>query len=107
MAAFAFGVANLWSDPFYAMSEILLIPNIAHAKVLTKRGWDRAEILRRIGEAARARCGELPLEAMGHEYEAHLHLTCAGGPWGQYSALVNGWVGPGPGSTMTTEEVHT
>ena len=56
-------------------------------------------------EEARSRCGELPLEAMGHVYQAGLHLTCAGGPWGQYSAMIVGWVGPGPGSTMTSEEI--
>ena len=103
--AFAFGVANVWRDPFYAMSEVLLVPNIAHATVLAKRGWNREDILREVGTRARQRCDALPLEAMGHSYESALHLTCAGGPWGQYSALVNGWVGPGPGSTMTTEEV--
>jgi len=105
LPAFARSVANVWRDPFYTMSEVLLIPSIAHARVLAKHGWTREEIKRRVGEQARAQCGELPLEAIGHVYEAGIHLTCAGGPWGQYSALVNGWVGPGPGSTMTTEEV--
>jgi len=107
VAAFARTVAFLWSDPFYPMSEILLVPNIAHARILARDGWTRDDVVRRVGGEARGRCGDLPLEAMGHNYEAGLHLTCAGGPWGQYSALIVGWVGPGPGSTMTTEEVVT
>jgi hypothetical protein len=106
LAAFSRGVADVWRDPFYAMSEVLLVANIAHAKVMTKKGWERGEILERVGTAARELCGALPLDEIGHQYEAGLHLVCAGGPWGQYSALVNGWVGPGPGSTMTTEEVN-
>ncbi len=105
--AFAFAVSNVWRDPFYAMSETLLVVNIAHAKVLTKHGWARDEILNEVGTRARQRCDELPLEGMGYSYESSLHITCAGGPWGQYSAIVNGWVGPGPGSTMTTEEITT
>lgn len=105
-AAFAFHVANVWRNPFYAMSEVLLIPNIAHARVLASSGWDRRDVIARVGALARSACGELPLDALGHDYESAIHLMCAGGPWGQYSALANGWVGPGPGSTMTTEEVN-
>ena len=104
-SAFAFHVANVWSNPYYAMSEVLLVANIAHARVLAKTGWDRTEVIARVGALARERCGELALDAIGHNYENGIHLMCAGGPWGQYSALVNGWVGPGPGSTMTTEEI--
>ncbi len=104
--AFAFGVANVWRNPFYAMSEIVLVAGIAHARVLVKHGWDRDDVVREVGERARRQCGPLPLDEIGHRYEAGLHLLCAGGPWGQYSALVNGWVGPGPGSTMTTEEIR-
>ena len=103
---FAYHVAYVWQNPFYLMSEILLVVNIAHARVLAKAAPDRPAVLERITSAARRRTGSLPLDAVGHDYEGGVHLMCAGGPWGQYSALVNGWVGPGEGSTMITEEVR-
>ena len=103
--AFGYHVAYIWQNPFYTLSEVLVVPNLAHARILAAPGWDRDEVLRRIAADARSRTGRLPLDEMGHDYEGGLHLLCAGGPWGQYSALVNGWVGPGPGSTMVTEEV--
>jgi hypothetical protein len=105
-AAFAFHVSNVWRNPYYALSEVMLIPNISHARVLASTGWGRAEVISRVGALAREACGTLPFDASGHDYEGGIHLMCAGGPWGQYSALVTGWVGPGPGSTITTEEVR-
>ena len=103
--AFAFHVANVWRNPYYAMSEVLLVPNISHARTLASSGWSRDDVIARVGTLAREACGTLPLDEMGHDYEAGIHLMCAGGPWGQYSALLVGWVGPGPGSTITTEEI--
>jgi hypothetical protein len=102
--SFAYHVAYVWANPFYAFSENLLLANTAHAAVLVKRGWGREEVLGRIGALARELAGELPHEGVA-PYERGLHLVCAGGEWGQYSAIVNGWVGPGIGSTMTTREV--
>lgn len=102
---FAYHVAYIWQNPFYLMSEMILVVNIAHARLLAKAAPDRRAVLDRITAAARRRTGPLPLDEMGHDYEGGVHLMCAGGPWGQYSSLVNGWVGPGEGSTMITEEV--
>ncbi|HWF52866.1 MAG TPA: hypothetical protein VG294_19635 [Solirubrobacteraceae bacterium] len=104
---FAYHVAYVWQNPFHVMSEVLLVINPAHARVLTKAGEDRVEVLRRITASARSRTGPLALDGIGHDYESGVHLMCAGGPWGQYSALVNGWVGPREGSTMVTEEVQS
>jgi len=102
---FAYHVAYVWQNPFYLMSEMLLVVNIAHARLLAKGAGDRRGVLDQITAAARRRTGPLPLEEIGHDYAAGVYLICAGGPWGQYSSLVNGWVGPGEGSTMITEEV--
>jgi hypothetical protein len=103
--AFAFAVANVWRNPFYALSEVLVVANIAHARVLTRSGWQRPEILSAIASRARAQMGETDTSPEAQLSRASLHLACAGGRWGQYSAIVNGWVGPGFGSTMTSEEV--
>jgi len=105
VAAFAFAVANVWRNPFYALSEVLVVANIAHARVLAKSGWDRGEVLTAIGDRARVQLGDLVPPEGARLSAASLHLACAGGRWGQYSAIVNGWVGPGFGSTMTSEEV--
>jgi hypothetical protein len=102
--SFAYHVAYVWANPFYAFSEVLLVANPAHAAVLTKGGWARQEVLGRIGALARELAGSLPHEGVA-PYERGLHLACAGGEWGQYSAIVTGWVGPGIGSTMITWEV--
>jgi hypothetical protein len=102
--SFAYHVAYLWANPFHAFSEVLLLPNLAHARVLAKRGWDRPEVVSRVGVLARERTGALPHDGVA-PYERGLHLACAGGEWGQYSAVVNGWVGPGIGSTMISQEV--
>lgn len=102
--SFAYHVAYVWRNPFYAFSEVLMVVNPAHARVLAGAGWDRAEVVDHVGAAAREMAGELPHEGVA-PYERGLRLACAGGQWGQYSAIVNGWVGPGIGSTMTSAEV--
>jgi hypothetical protein len=102
--SFAYHVANVWANPFYAFSEVMLVVNPAHARVLAQDGQDRAAVLERVGTVAREIAGALPHEGVA-PYERGLHLVCAGGEWGQYSAIVTGWVGPGIGSTMTSQEV--
>jgi hypothetical protein len=94
----------VWANAFYAFSEVMLVANTAHARVLAAGGWGREEVVERVGSLARELAGELPHEGVA-PYERGLHLVCAGGEWGQYSAIVTGWVGPGIGSTMTTREV--
>jgi hypothetical protein len=104
-AAFGFHVANVWRNPFYLVSEVLVLASPAHARVLAQGGADRAAVLARLAAAARAIAGPLPLDEQGYDYAAGLRLAVAGGPDGQYSALVNGWVGGEIGSSMTIEEI--
>ncbi|QEC50574.1 hypothetical protein FSW04_25290 [Baekduia soli] len=105
LGAFAFHVANVWRNPFYLASEILVLASPAHARVLAQGGADRATVLARLAAAARAITGPLVLDEHGFDYAGGLRLAVAGGPDGQYSALVNGWVGGDIGSVMTIEEI--
>jgi hypothetical protein len=106
LPAFGFHIANVWRNPFYLASEVLVLASPAHARVLAQGGADRAAVLARLAAAARAIAGPLALDEHGYDYEGGLRLAVAGGPDGQYSAIVNGWVGRDIGSTMTIEEVR-
>jgi hypothetical protein len=104
--AFGFHIANVWRNPFYLVSEVLVLASPAHARVLAQGGATRADVLARLAAAAREIAGPLPLDEHGHDYAGGLRLAVAGGPDGQYSAIVNGWVGTDIGSTMTIEEIR-
>jgi hypothetical protein len=102
--AFAFHVANIWRNPFYLGSDALLLTSPAHARVLAELGG-RPAVLAAVAAAAREICGPLPLDQNGFDYADRLRLAVTGGPDGQYSSLVQGWVGGDIGSIMTTEEI--
>ena len=105
LATFAFHVANIWRNPYYLASDALLLVSPGHARILSELG-DRSSVIKALESAAREICGPLPLDAHGYDYGAGLHLAVTGGPDGQYSALVQGWVGGEIGSIMTIEEVR-
>lgn len=104
LPAFGFHVANVWRNPFYLGSDVLLLASPAHARVLAELG-DRQAVLAALATAAREICGPLPLDEHGFDYAGGLRLAVTGGPDGQYSSLVQGWVGGDIGSIMTTEEI--
>ena len=104
LPAFSFHVANVWRNPFYLGSDVLLLASPAHARVLAELG-DRPAVLAALAAGARAVCGPLPLDEQGFDYAGGLRLAVTGGPDGQYSSLVQGWVGGDIGSIMTTEEI--